>query len=83
MHREGDKGAQEFEKGTTRRHTFFCINKTRNTSNENVIVVVPKKITLFGRRVKGWLVTTEEPVIDKIIPLEESMRGDVTLHDPE
>jgi hypothetical protein len=83
MDREGDRGAQEFEKGTTRRHTFFCINKARNTSNEDVIDVVPKEITLFGRRVKGWLITTEEPVIDKIIPLDESMRRDVSLHDPE
>ncbi|MBT4500636.1 MAG: hypothetical protein HOC74_23095 [Gemmatimonadetes bacterium] len=83
MNREGDKGPQEFEKGTTRRHTFFCINKARNTSKENVIEVVPKEITLFGQRVKGWLVTTEQPVIDKIIPLDESMRGDGMVHDPE
>ena len=74
---------ESFEKGTTRRHTFFCINKARHTANETVVEEVPKEIELFGRQVKGWLITTEEPVIDKVIPLRESMLGDVMLHDPE
>jgi len=78
-----EKRVPESEKGTTRRHTFFCINKARNTSNEKVIEVVPKEIVILGKKVKGWLVTTEEPVIDKIIPLDESMRGEVMQHDPE
>ncbi len=71
------------EKGMTRRHTFFCVNQARHTANEAVIEVVPKEITIFGQKVQGWVITTEEPVIDKVIPLEESMRGDVMLHDPE
>jgi hypothetical protein len=33
--------------------------------------------------VRGWIVTTEEPVIDKIIPLDESTQGEVLNHDPE
>jgi len=78
-----EKRVPESEKGTTRCHTFFCINKARNTSNEKVIEVVPKEIVILGKKVKGWLVTTEEPVIDKIIPLDESMRGEVMQHDPE
>ena len=71
------------EKGMSRRHTFFCINQSRHTANEVVIEAIPKEIIIFGQKVRGWLITTEEPVIDKIIPLEESMRGDVLRHDPE
>jgi hypothetical protein len=71
------------EKGTTRRHTFFCINKERHTTNENVIEAVPKEIAIFEQKVMGWLITTEEPVIDKVIPLRESMQGEVKQHDPE
>lgn len=74
---------EEFEKGTMRRHTFFCINKERHTANEQVVDVQPKEIDIFGQTVKGWLITTELPVIDKIIPLAESLRGDFMPNDPE
>ena len=73
----------EFEKGLTRRHTFFCINKARHATDERVVEAVPKEIVLFGQTVRGWLITTEESVIDKIIPLHESLQGDVLQHDPE
>jgi hypothetical protein len=73
----------KFEKGTTRRHTFFCINRDRHTTNETVVEAVPKEITIFDRKVQGWIITTEETVIDKDIPLKESLEGDVLLHDPE
>lgn len=71
------------EKGTTRRHTFFCTHTERHAHNAKVIQTVPKEITVFGRQVKGWLVTTEESVISRIIPLDESLRGDIVQHDPE
>ena len=71
------------EKGTTRRHTFFCTDKERHTGDSKVIEAKPKQIEVFGRTVKGWLVTTEEQVIDKLIPLSESIQGDVMEHDPE
>ena len=71
------------EKGMTRQHTFFCVNKERHTSASKVIEARPKEITIFGQKVQGWIVTTEEPVIDKIIPLDESTQGEVLHHDPE
>ena len=71
------------EKGMTRLHTFFCVNKERHTSASKVIEAQPKEITIFGQKVQGWIVTTEEPVIDKIIPLDESTQGEVLHHDPE
>ena len=74
---------EQFEKGMTRRHTFFCVNKARHTANENVVDAQPKRITIFGREVDGWLITTEEPVIDKVIPLRESLQGDIIRNDPE
>ena len=40
-------------------------------------------ITVFGKQVHGWVITTEEPVIDKTIPLGESLEADELLHDPE
>lgn len=73
----------EFEKGMVRRHTFFCVNKARHTANEHVVEAVPKEITIFGKQVQGWLITTEEPVIDKTIPLKESLRGGMVPGDPE
>jgi hypothetical protein len=73
----------EFEKGITRRHTFFCVNKARHAADERVVEAVPKEIVLFGQTVRGWLITTEESVIDKVIPLRESLQGDVLQHDPE
>lgn len=72
------------ERGTTRRHTFFCTNRERHTTTTSKIVeIAPKEIAVFGEKVQGWLITTEEPVIDKLIPLSESLHGDVMEHDPE
>jgi hypothetical protein len=71
------------EKGMTRQHTFFCVNKERHTSASKVIEAQPKEIIIFGQKVQGWIVTTEEPVIDKIIPLDESTQGEVLHNDPE
>lgn len=71
------------EKGITRRHTFFCTCTERHIHTAKVIQTVPKEIAVFGKKVKGWLVTTEESVISKVIPLDESLRGDVVQHDPE
>ena len=73
----------EAEKRMVRRHTFFCVNKARHTANETTVETVPKRITIYGRQVDGWLVTTEEPLIDKHIPWRESLRGDVIRNDPE
>ncbi len=70
-------------KSTTRRHTFFCINKERHTASSKVIDAQRKKINVFGRRVCGWIVTTEEPVIDKDISLDESTHKAMPLRDPE
>lgn len=71
------------EKGMTRRHTFFCINKERHTASSKVISAERKEISIFGRRVRGWIVTTEEPVIDKDISLDESTQGAMPHRDPE
>ena len=71
------------EKGVTRRHTFFCINKERHTASSKVIDARRKDISVFGQRVRGWIVTTEEPVIDKAISLDESTQGAMPLRDPE
>ena len=71
------------EKGTTRQHTFFCMDRKRHTRWAKVVKEEPKTITVFGEVVEGWIVTTEEPVIDKIISLSESMEGLAILHDNE
>ena len=71
------------EKGTTRRHTFFSINKEQHTAQPNFIEAHPKEIQVFSRLVKGWLITTAEPAIDTIIRLEESLDSELALHDPE
>jgi hypothetical protein len=73
----------ELGKGMTRRHTFFCVNKARHTANENLIEITPKQIVVFGEEVQGWLITTEESVIDKTIPLGESLQGGIRPSDPE
>jgi hypothetical protein len=73
----------ENEQGLTRRHTFFCLNRARHATSERVVEAVPKEITIFGRKVQGWLVTTEQTVIDKVIPLHESLASDMVMHDPE
>ncbi|MCC7261069.1 MAG: hypothetical protein IT369_00975 [Candidatus Latescibacteria bacterium] len=72
------------EKGVTRRHTFFCTSTERHIHNPGKVVKMePYQIVVFGRTIDGWLVTTEESVISKVIPLDESLRGDVVMHDPE
>lgn len=72
------------EQGVTRRHTFFCVDRERHTGwTANVVAVEPKQIIVFGREVQGWVVTTEEPVIDKVIPLSESLAGTSLGRDPE
>ena len=48
-----------------------------------MIEAVPKTITVCGRQVEGWLITTEEQVIDKTITLAESMEGLGLQHDTE
>ena len=71
------------EKGMTRQHTFFCINKKRHTASSKVIDAQRKEISVFGQPVRGWVVTTEEPVIDKDISLDESTQGTMPYRDPE
>ena len=72
------------EKGVTRRHTYFCVDRERHAhSGAKVVEAVQKTITVFGKQVHGWVITAEEPVIDKTIPLGESLEADELLHDPE
>ena len=71
------------EQGMTRRHTFFCIHRERHTQSGVVVEVVPKEIEVFGKRVRGWLITKEEPAIDKQITLEESLDGEIPRHHTE
>lgn len=72
------------EKGVTRRHTFFCTSLERHIHDPSkVIQTQPHQIVVFGKKIQGWLVTTEQSVISKVIPLDESLRGDIVLHDPE
>ena len=71
------------EKGVTRQHTFFCINKEQHTASSKVIDARREEIDVFGQRVRGWIVTTEEPVIDKDISLDESTQGTMPHRDPE
>ena len=73
----------EIEKGVTRRHTFFCVDRKRHIEKKTVIEAVPKTITVCGRQVEGWLITTEEQVIDKTITLAESLEGVGLQHDTE
>jgi len=71
------------EKGMSRRHTFFTTDKTPHQDRPNFISAIPKQIQVFDKVIHGWIVTTEEPVIDKIIPLSESMQTRTSLLDPE
>ncbi len=71
------------ERGTTRQHTFFCTRKERHITSSKVVNIEPKEIVLPDQKVKGWLITTEETVIDKLISLSESLHGGVMEHDPE
>jgi len=71
------------EKGMTRRQTFFCTNREKHTRFSKVVHVEPKTISVFGKEVAGWLITTAEPAIDKYIALDETVVGDIRSHDPE
>ena len=81
--RAAGKSVEAIEKGVTRRHTFFCVDRKRHTEKAVIIEVVPKTIQVLGRQVEGWIITTEEPVIDKTITLAETMDGVGLTHDPE
>jgi hypothetical protein len=76
-------GPEIIEKGVTRRHTFFCVDRKRHAEKADIIEVTPKTITVLGKKVEGWIITTEEPVIDKTITLAESMEGLGIQHDTE
>ena len=71
------------ERGTTRQHTFFCTRKEKHMTSSKVVKIEQKEIVVFDQKIKGWLITTEETVIDKLITLSESLHGDVMKHDPE
>ena len=77
------RGLEMVEKNVVRRHSFFCVDRKRHTDGRAVVEAVPKTIHVLGREVKGWIVTTEEPVIDKTITLEEAMEGLGVRHDTE
>ena len=75
---------EAIEQGVTRRHTFLCTSTERHIHDPSKVVKTePKELVVFGKRISGWLVTTEESVISKTIPLDESLRGDIVTHDPE
>ena len=69
------------EQGVTKTHTFFCVDKERHAQYRDK--AEPKRITVFGKQVAGWIITTELPVIDKTITLRESLEGAQDLQDPE
>ena len=71
------------EKGMSRHHTFFTTDKTPHQARTNFISATPKQIQVFDKVLDGWIITTEEPVIDKLIRLGESMQTQTTLLDPE
>ena len=71
------------EKGMTRRQTFFCTNREKHSRYSKIVDVEPKSITVFGKQIDGWLMTTEEPAIDNYIALDETVVGDIRSHDPE
>ena len=73
------------EQGVIRTHVFFCVDKERHAQHggEKVIRAEPKTITVLGKQVDGWVITTELPVIDKTITLRESLDGARDVQDPE
>ena len=75
--------SNEIEQVDTRRNTFFCINKDRHLQQGQVVEAVPKEIVVFGRKVNGWLVTTESPLIDKLISISESLEEENIPRDSE
>ena len=71
------------ERGVTRRHTYFCLDRERHCEwATKIIDVTPKEIVVYGEKIEGWIVTTEEPVIDTTITLHESLERS-SLRDPE
>ena len=76
-------GTKIEERGVTRRHTFFCVDRERHGGNAGLIEAVPKQIVVFGKTIEGWIITTERPVIDKTITLAESVEGVASTRDPE
>jgi hypothetical protein len=82
--KDGRKRPPEpIEKGVTRRHTFFCVDRKRHAEKTVMIEALPKTISVFGRKVEGWIITTEVLVIDKTITLAESLEGVGLQHDTE
>lgn len=77
------RSAEVVERGVTRRHTFFCVDRKRHAQKAVIVEVAPKTIQVFGSPVDGWIITTEEPVIDQTITLAETMDGIGLSHDPE
>ena len=75
--------SQETEQVTVRRNTFFCINKERHAKPGQIVEEVAKEIEVFGRKVRGWLVTTESPVIEQVISIDESLEEQNKLRDLE
>ena len=71
------------EQGMTRRNTFFCIHRERHTQSGKIVEIVPKEIDVFGEKVKGWLITKEEPAIDKLITVAESLEVGIPRHHSE
>lgn len=76
-------GTEIEERGVTRRHTFFCVDRKRHGGKAELIEAVPKQIVVFGETIEGWIITTERPVIDKTITLAESVEGIGSTRDPE
>ena len=71
------------EQGVSRRHTYFCLDRDRHSHwASKVMEVAPKQIVVFGEKIDGWIITTEEAVIDTTITLRESLDR-ISLRDPE
>ena len=75
--------SNDAERFSMRRNTFFCTNKERHTQPGQVVEEVEKEIVVFGRRVKGWVITTESPLIEKLISIDASLEEENKLRDFE
>ena len=75
--------SNDAERFSMRRNTFFCTNKERHTQPGQVVEEVEKEIVVFGRRVKGGVITTESPLIEKLISIDESLEEENKLRDFE
>ena len=71
------------ERGTTRKHTFFCINKERHTQTQKVTDIHKKTVKVFDKNVVGWLITTEEQVIETIIPMQSALNNIDSMPDKD